>query len=181
MAELEKPELIVERLQAYTPEDAKQLGLLRSAINPGRSDDALTPSRIAHFTEHSERALIAARVADSGRIVACETIVGSPVLEGGKEDPDMFGWLGFVSTLPESRNQGIGKQIAIAGMRWCQDLDIRELKFTSNSHNPERIIARETYLKYGARIVAEGVGPKDTDLFNWNVQLGLEKLTSSLS
>ena len=181
MASPETPELIVERLQAYTYDDAKQLGLLRNALSSNRSSDALPPRRIDYFTQHEERALIAAREADSGRIVACETIAGTPVLEGREEDPEMFGWLGFVSTLPDSRNLGIGKQVAIAGMRWCQDSDIRELKFTSNSHNRERDIARATYLKYGAIIVAKGVGPKDTDLFNWNVQIGLEKLTANSS
>ncbi|MGA3150298.1 MAG: hypothetical protein ABSD10_01600 [Candidatus Saccharimonadales bacterium] len=181
MANPEKSELIVERLQTYTSKDAEQLGLLRNALSSDRSSDALSPRRIALFTEHEERALIAARVADSGRIVACETIAGTPVLEAREEDSDMFGWLGFVSTLPEDRNLGIGKQVAIAGMRWCQDLDIRELKFTSNSHNTERAIARATYLKYGAVIVAKGVGPKDTDMFNWSVQTGLEKLTAGIS
>jgi len=181
MASPETPELIVERLQTYTPEDAAQLGLLRNALSSDRSSDALIPRRIAFYTEHEERALIAARVADSGEIVACETIAGTPVLEGGDEDPEMFGWLGFVSTLPESRNLGIGRRVAIAGMHWCQELDIRELKFTSNSNNPEREVARARYIKCGGVIVAKGVGPKDTDYFNWSVQVGLDKLGTSTS
>lgn len=172
-------EITVERLQAYTPEDARQLGLLRNALSSDRSSDALTRRRIDYFVEHDERALIAARLLDTGQIVACETIAGTPVLEGCEEDPDMFGWLGFVSTLPEARNKGIGKQVAVTGMQWCKEMGILELKFTSNSHNPERRIARETYLKYGAVIVAKGVGPKDTDLFNWRVATGLSKLTSN--
>ncbi len=171
-------EIIVERLETYTEEDAKNLGLLRNALSSDRSSSRLREDRIRKFVDQPDRLLVAARAAETGRIIGGETLVTIPILEANDDEVDGIAWLGFVSTLPKYRGQGIVKRVTLEGLRWCVEQELEDIKFTSNSHNPERDNARAFYLKYGAVIVAKGVGPKDTDFFNWNVKVGLDVLTA---
>lgn len=170
----------VERLTSYAEQDAADLGVLRNALSSDRPSTPLVPDRIDSIVGHDDRLFVVARNEDSERIVGCETIVTIPLPESEEEEPDGIAWLGFVSTHPEHRGKGIAKNIAIEGLSWCVEQGLADMRFTSNSHNPERDNARDFYLKYGAVIIASGVGPKDTDLFNWKVDVGLDRLIAGL-
>jgi GNAT superfamily N-acetyltransferase len=172
------PDILVERLQTYTEQDTADLGVLRNVVSPKRSRDQLTEERMRIFTDHPDRLLVVARATETGRIIGGETLVKVPVLEAEDDDPDGFAWLGFVSTLPTERGKGIAKAVTLEGATWCLEQGIDEIKFTSNSHNPERESARSLYLKYGATIVAAGTDGK-TDLFSWKVSTAIDKLTAS--
>ncbi len=154
------------------------MGLLRNALSSNRSSAPLTGEKTRMFTDYPDRLLVAARSRATGRIVGGETLVRVPVMEGEDDDPDGFAWLGFVSTLPSERGKGIIKKVSLEGMSWCVEQGIEEVKFTSNPNNPERESARGFYVKYGAAIIAAGVG-KNTDLFSWNVSTAIDKLTAS--
>jgi ribosomal protein S18 acetylase RimI-like enzyme len=171
-------DIVVERLTAYSPEEAEQLGVMRNALSSDRSSDQLAQEDVREFAEREDIALIVAKLRETGRIIGCETVVRVPILEVEKGQPKAFAWLGFVATHPEFRGHGIVKKVTLDGLYWCIDQGIEDVKFTSNPANPEREVARGFYEDYGARIVAKGVEPEDTDFFNWKVSEGLKALAT---
>ncbi len=170
------PEIHIERLATYTPEDAADLGVLRKQMSSKRSDSPISEKDVRDIVDHEDRLWVAARSTETGRIVGCETLTTNPAAELEGDERPSLATLGFVATHSDVRGQGIFKLVTMEGFRWCQERGIEDLLFTSNPVNAERATARGLYLKYGAVIVANDFGCKKTDLFTWNVQTGIEAL-----
>lgn len=163
MTSMSKAEVVVERLQVYTPEDAVVLGALRHYMSPQKSNIPLSEALVKSMIEDpANRVLIVARLATSRQIVSSETlnVITSP--DVGELDAGKIAWLGFVTTNPEYRGQGIFGKVWRDGLEWCEERGINAMDFTSNPHNPVRAAAREIYLAKGALI-------KNTDYFQLDV------------
>lgn len=172
---MHKSDITIKRLGKYTPQIAKDLGVLRQAMTSSRSASPIKKERVEEVVGQPDRVLVAAVDNKSGRIVSCLVLSTIYVPESEDDSPGKVAWLGYVTTHPDFRGQGIFKKVMQEGFNWCKERGIGVMEFTSNSNNPERQAARDFYLKYGAEIVAKGVG-KGTDLFKWGVDAAITKL-----
>ncbi|HSX18480.1 MAG TPA: hypothetical protein VLE51_03945 [Candidatus Saccharimonadales bacterium] len=160
-------EVVIERLAEYSPDDAAALGVLLHAESPDRPPTPLPERMIRDHIDHpDQRVMIVARLATTGMIVSSETLntICSP--DVGVEGIGKMAWLGFVSTHPYYRRQGIFGKVWYEGLGWCEENEAAVMQFTSNPHNTNREAARRFYLEHGAII-------KDTDPFWLDVQKAL--------
>ncbi len=164
---MSRAEVVVERLQTYSPEDAVVLGALRHYMSPQKPNIPLSETLLRTMIEDpANRVLIVARLAASGQIVSSETLNVITTPDVGDLDVGRLAWLGFVSTDPAYRGQGIFGKVWLDGLEWCEERGINAMDFTSNPHNPVRATAREIYIAKGALI-------KDTDYFQLDVRKAL--------
>ncbi len=132
--------ITVERLQAYTPEDAANLGRLRPYLSEGKPDDPVPEEHLRHIIESPDHEQLVARIDGRSRIVGAATLtIISGALTSNK------GWLEDFVTDPEAGIKGIGQAVWNEMGVWCVEHDI-DLEFTSR---PSRTTAHNFYHKNG--------------------------------
>ena len=140
--------VIIERLTAYTHEDAIGIGQLMPFLSQRMSDAPIAEELLTEIITSPYHEQIVARL--NGKIVGAATlsiIMGPAVGKQARLE-------GFV-TDPEIRGQGIGSKIWDEAVRWCNERHI-DLEFTSS---PSRKAAHSFYLARGAEI-------RDTTVFH---------------
>ncbi len=140
-------EISVERLQAYTPEDAAGIGRLMPYLSKSFSGEPIPEELLREIIESDRSTQLIARIAS--RIVGAATlniIVGPGA---GKK-----GWLEDFVSDPDAGQRGIGQAIWDEMERWCQEQGV-SLNFSSR---PSREAAHNFYTKNGAL-------PRDTTVF----------------
>ncbi|USN96616.1 MAG: GNAT family N-acetyltransferase [Candidatus Nomurabacteria bacterium] len=139
----------VERLRAYTPEDAAGIGRLMPFLSESFLSTPIPEERLRAIIESDYHDQLVARE-DTRRIVGAATlslILGAGA--GGKAHLEDF------VTDPETK--GVGSALWKEMGAWCVERDV-ELHFTSRS---SRIAAQHFYLNRGAEI-------RDTNVFKKN-------------
>ena len=131
----------VERLTAYSPRDAAEIGALMSQLSPDRGDKPVPEELLRHIVDSPDHDQLVARSPE--RIIGAATL--SVIYDASK---GRKGWLeGFV-TDQHSGIRGVGRQLWDEMGAWCAERQI-ELHFTSR---PDRELAHRFYLKNGAVI-----------------------------
>ena len=138
------PDIIVERLEAYRPEDAIGIGLLMPDLNPRLSSEPIDESVMRAIIESPDREQFVARTEEDGKIV------GSAVLNLIVSSVGRKAWLDdFVtSSDPAVRGTGAGSAIWDDLIEWCDERNV-SLNFSSSN---ERADAHGFYLRRGAVI-----------------------------
>lgn len=144
--------IVVERLSAYSAEDAYAMGLLRHWESPRNyPPEALPETMVREIIEDSANCVIVtARLTTTGQIIGTESlnVIKSP--DVGPADLGKIAYLGFVCTDPEYRNRGVFGQVWVEGLGWCDERGIDTIDFTSNTNNDARSNAIRFYKKHGA-------------------------------
>ena len=131
----------VERLQAYSEQDAIELGLLRPILSPGTSDKPVEEAHLTHIIESPDKDQLVARLEDTRRIVGAATLnIVSGALAGNN------GYLMDFVTDPSAGVKGIGTLVWNEMGAWCNEHGV-DLRFTSK---PTRQAAHNFYHKHGA-------------------------------
>lgn len=138
----------LERLAAYTHEDAADIGRLMPFLSQRMEDKPMSEVLLTQIIESPYHEQIVARL--NNKIIGTATlsiIMGPAVGKQARLE-------GFV-TDPQIRGQGIGTLIWEEILRWCNEHDV-DLEFTSNA---KRKTAHDFYLARGATI-------RDTTVFH---------------
>lgn len=144
--------IFVERLTAYTTEDAAGLGHLRPYLSEGASVEPVEEALLRQIIESTEHEQLIARTEDSTRIIGAATLnIITGALAGKK------GWLEDFVTGPNTGIRGVGQAVWDEMGVWCNEHDVN-LEFTSR---PTREAAHNFYKKQGAEI-------RDTTVFKKN-------------
>jgi len=139
----------VERLQAYTPEDAAGIGRLRPILSEGKSDDPVPEQHLRAIIESPTSEQFVARLDDSRRIIGAATLT---ILFGALSERKA--WLNDFVTDPAASVRGIGRALWQEMGQWRIENDV-DMTFTSH-HG--RTAAHNFYQKQGAEI-------RDTTVF----------------
>lgn len=131
----------IERLEAYSYDDAVNLGKLRPYLSKDAGDHPVAESHLQNIIESPYHEQLAARLEGSRRIVGAATlsIIAGPLM-GNK------GWLEEFVTDPTTGIKGIGQAIWGEMGLWCIENGV-ELEFTSK---PERTAAHNFYHRQNA-------------------------------
>ena len=142
-------EVHVERLQAYTPEDAAGIGRLMPFLTKRLSDEPVSEDLLRTIIESPLHEQLVARI--DARIVGAATmnIIMGPA--AGKQ-----AWLNDFVTDPETK--GVGSLIWDEMAHWCHDNGINLLNFTSKK---DRLTAHLFYEYRGADVRDTNVYRKD--------------------
>lgn len=141
---MSRPRVEVERLSFYSEADAIDLGLLMPHLSPRLSDEPIAGDKLQAIVASPTHEQIVARREDG-------VVVGSATLSlvMGLELKRPEAWLGGFVTRPDIRGRGVGQEVWLEILRWCQEHDAN-LGFTSNSSRTERKDAIRFYKKHGA-------------------------------
>lgn len=138
---MSKPDVIVERLEAYSEADAAGIGRLMPFLSERLSDEPMAEDVLRAIVESPNHDQLVARL--DGLIVGAATM---NLLMGPGVNKQ--GYLEDFVTDPQFRGQGIGDRVWQAMIDWCKEQDI-DFSFTSN---PSREEAHRFYLNHGAEI-----------------------------
>lgn len=141
--------VIVERLSAYTEQDAIDMGQLLPHLSDKFDDTPIDKDWLEQVIASPYHDQIVARA--DGKIVGAATM--NVLFVAG------MGQTGYLESLvvdPTLRGRGIGDSIWQAIDAWCREKNVR-LEFTSN---PKREAAHRFYTKHGAVI-------RDTAVFRY--------------
>lgn len=141
------PQVTVERLTAYTENDAIELGKLMSSLSTRFDGQPVSRELLETIISSPSHDQIVARL--DGHIVGAATV--GLVMGAGA---GRHGHLEDFVTDPEIRRQGVGNKIWDEVIKWCKEQGVN-LYFTSR---PSRSDAHAFYLAHGAMI-------KDTTVF----------------
>lgn len=141
MEQPSSPEIHVERLHVYTPEDAVGIGRLMPYLSESFDDGAIPEGLLREIIESSNHEQLVARL--DAKIIGAATLSIIMGAGAGKK-----GWLEDFVTDPEANTRGIGQAVWNEMAEWCAEQDIH-LNFTSR---PSREAAHNFYLKNGATI-----------------------------
>ena len=139
----------VERLQAYTPEDAIGIGVLMPHLSDSFPNSPIPEERLRTIVESNYHDQLVARE-ESSRIVGAATL--SLILGAGAGSK---AYLEDFVTDPETK--GVGSALWQEMGAWCVERDV-ELHFTSR---PSRVAAHHFYLNRGAQIRNTNAFKKD--------------------
>ncbi len=149
---MNKPDVIVERLNEYSEADAAGIGRLMPFLSERLSDEPMAEDVLRAIVESPHHDQLVARL--DGLIVGAATmnlLMGPGVSKQG--------YLEDFVTDPQLRGQGIGDRVWQAMMYWCEEQGV-DLSFTSN---PSRKEAHRFYLNHGAEI-------RETSVFQVSVK-----------
>lgn len=130
----------IERLQAYTPEDATGIGRLMPFLSERLDDSPIDEDLLQTIIASPHHDQLVARA--ESRIVGAATLSTIMGTADGKQ-----GWLNDFVTDPGMR--GVGTIIWDEIGRWCADHDITILNFTSHQ---KRLDAHRFYENRGAEV-----------------------------
>jgi hypothetical protein len=131
----------VERLKAYTPEDAAGIGRLMPYLSKSFDGEPVNEQLLRTIIESDSHEQLVARI--DARIIGAATL--SIILGAGAGKK---GWLEDFVTDPESGVKGTGQVIWDEMGKWCLEHDVN-LNFTSRT---SREAAHNFYLKNGASV-----------------------------
>jgi hypothetical protein len=131
----------VERLKAYTPEDAAGIGRLMPYLSKSFDGEPVNEQLLRTIIESDSHEQLVARI--DARIIGAATL--SIILGAGAGKK---GWLEDFVTDPEAGVKGTGQIIWDEMGKWCLEHDVN-LNFTSR---PSREAAHNFYLKNGASV-----------------------------
>ena len=140
-------EVTVERLNRYTPEDARGIGRLMPFLSEHASGEPIPEELLQQIITSPHHEQLVARL--DSIIVGAATLnmlMGPAVRKQG--------YLEDFVTDPQVRGKGIGNRIWDEMMKWCDENSV-DLTFTSHAG---REAAHRFYLSHGARI-------RDTTVF----------------
>lgn len=145
----EQNHVVVERLTAYSDQDAIDMGTLMPYLSSKNSDKPLDKSWLEEIIASPYHDQIVARF--NGKIVGIATV--NIIFEPSY---NKIGYLEAFVVDPNVRGQGIGNKIWSEIVEWCRDKNVR-LDFTSSAIRQD---AHRFYLKHGAVI-------RDTTVFRF--------------
>ena len=131
--------ITVERLQAYTLEDAAGIGRLMPYLNQEFDGSPIDETHLRSIIDSPYHEQLVARI--DSRIVGAATL---SIVMGAKMGRK--GWLEDFVSDPEAGIKGIGQAVWNEMGVWCVEHDI-DLEFTSR---PSRTAAHNFYHKNGA-------------------------------
>lgn len=126
-------EIRVERLHAYSPEDAAGIGRLMPVLDSKLTDEPIPEDRLQAIIKSKYHDQFVARQEDA-RIVGAATL--SLIMAAGTGDK---GYLEDFVTNPETK--GVGTVMWHEIGKWCMERNVK-LNFTSN---PDRTAAQHFY------------------------------------
>lgn len=142
--------VIIERLTAYTTQDAVDMGKLMPVLSEKFNDQPVHENLLQAIIESSFHEQIVARL--DGRIVGCATLSITMGVGAGRK-----AYLEDFVVDPTIQGQGIGGKIWDEITEWCTEQNL-SLFFTSSA---EKEAAHRFYIKRGATI-------RDTTVFKYN-------------
>lgn len=138
---MSNPEVHVERLKEYRPEDAAGIGRLMPFLSERLSDEPMEEDLLRAIISSPHHEQLVARL--EGLIVGAATM---NLLMGPGAERE--GYLEDFVTDAEVRGQGIGDKIWQEMVRWCSEQGV-DFSFTSH---PSRKAAHRFYLAHGAEV-----------------------------
>lgn len=115
---------IVEVLDFYDREDAKELGALLKVLSESNSGEPVSKERISMMIDNPDRAQLVVRLDD--RIVGTASLSMTAGIGAGKR-----AYLHDFVASPEVRGKGIGSQLWDAAIEWARQQGAASLDFTS--------------------------------------------------
>lgn len=148
--ELSTPAIHVERLAAYSDDDAAGVGRLMPYLSSDFTDEPIPKDRLTTIIESAHHEQFVAR--HDERIVGAATL--SIIMGAGAGNK---AWLEDFVADPNAGVRGIGQALWNEMEDWCQERSTN-LEFTSR---PSRTAAHAFYAKNGAQIRETSVFKKD--------------------
>lgn len=146
------PNVEVERLSAYSDEDAAGLGRLKSFLSDRFTDVPVSRELLESIINSPDHEQLVARI--DSRIIGAATLSIVMGMGAGK-----VAHLEDFVTDPAIQRQGVGDKVWAEIIIWCKERGV-DLEFTSNSN---RVDAHKFYSKHDAHI-------RDTTVFHVDVE-----------
>lgn len=142
--------ITIERLVAYTPQDAIDIGKLMPVLSTKFDDQPIAKGLLKEIIESPFHEQIVARLDE--RIIGCATLSITMGVGAGRK-----AYLEDFVVDSTIQGQGVGSKIWEEITQWCNEHQLN-LFFTSSA---EKEAAHQFYLKHGATI-------RDTTVFQWS-------------